>query len=71
MPDDITANATMKVKKGIRKALCAYRAAPAAWGYFVTSSAYANALKNASTKETRNAVQMAPPTSAPTSPTSA
>ena len=39
MPDDITAKATMKVKKGTPKALFVYSAAPAARGYLVTSSA--------------------------------
>jgi len=39
MPDSITAKATMKVKNGRRKALLTYSAAPAACGYFVTSSA--------------------------------
>jgi hypothetical protein len=71
IPDDITAKATMNVKKGVRKARWLYSAAPAARGYFETSSAYANAVNSASTKAAMNDVQMAPPTSAPTSPTSA
>src|SRR5215213_7683095 len=37
MPEHMTANATMKVKKWTPKALWTYRAAPAAWGYLVTS----------------------------------
>ena len=71
MPDDITAKATMKVKNGSPKALCVYRAAPAARGYLDTSSAYAKAVNSASTNAAMKAVQIAPPTSAPTSPTSA
>ena len=39
MPDSITAKATMNVTNGLRNALFAYSAAPAACGYFVTSSA--------------------------------
>ncbi len=38
MPELITANATMNVKKWIPNALWTYSAAPAACGYFVTSS---------------------------------
>ena len=38
MPEHITAKATMKVMKWIPNALWVYNAAPAALGYFVTSS---------------------------------
>jgi hypothetical protein len=38
MPEHTTAKATMNVRKWIPNALCAYSAAPAAAGYFVTSS---------------------------------
>jgi len=38
MPELITAKATMKVRKSMPKALWVYRAAPAAFGYLVTSS---------------------------------
>ena len=38
MPEHTTANVTMKVMKWTPKALWAYNAAPAACGYFVTSS---------------------------------
>ena len=38
IPEHITVKAMMKVRKWIPNALCAYRAAPAACGYFVTSS---------------------------------
>ena len=38
IPEHITVNSTMKVMKWTPKALCTYRAAPAAWGYLVTSS---------------------------------
>ena len=38
MPELRTAKATRKVTKWMPNALCVYRAAPAAWGYFVTSS---------------------------------
>jgi hypothetical protein len=38
MPEQTTAKATMNVTKWMPKALCAYSAAPAAAGYFVTSS---------------------------------
>ena len=38
MPEHITANATMKVRKWMPNARCVYSAAPAALGYFVTSS---------------------------------
>ena len=49
IPDSITANATMNVTNGLRNALFAYSAAPAACGYFVTSSAYAPAVNAART----------------------
>ena len=38
MPEHITVKQTMNVTKWIPNALCAYSAAPAACGYFVTSS---------------------------------
>ena len=38
IPEHITVNAMMKVRKWMPNALCVYRAAPAACGYFVTSS---------------------------------
>ena len=38
MPEHITVKATRKVTKWMPNALCAYSAAPAACGYFVTSS---------------------------------
>ena len=38
MPELITAKATTNVRKCTPKALCVYSAAPAACGYFVTSS---------------------------------
>ena len=38
MPEHITVNATRKVTKWMPNALCVYSAAPAARGYFVTSS---------------------------------
>jgi hypothetical protein len=38
-PEHITANATMNVTNGTPNALLTYNAAPAACGYFVTSSA--------------------------------
>ncbi len=38
IPEQITANATRNVKKWMPNALCVYSAAPAAWGYLVTSS---------------------------------
>ena len=38
MPAHITTKATMKVMNGLPNAFCAYSAAPAAWGYLVTSS---------------------------------
>jgi hypothetical protein len=38
-PEHITAKAIRNVRNGRRYALCAYSAAPAACGYFVTSSA--------------------------------
>jgi hypothetical protein len=38
IPEHITVNATMKVRKCTPNALCVYSAAPAAWGYLVTSS---------------------------------
>ena len=37
-PEQTTANATRKVTKWMPNALWVYRAAPAAWGYCVTSS---------------------------------
>ena len=67
----MTANATMKVTNGTPNALLTYSAAPAARGYFVTSSASATAVKNASTIATRNDAQIAPPTRSPIVPTSA
>ncbi len=39
IPEHMTAKATMKVRNGTRNARLTYRAAPAACGYFVTSSA--------------------------------
>ena len=39
MPDAMTAKATTNVSTGLRNALFVYSAAPAARGYFVTSSA--------------------------------
>ena len=71
MPEHITVKATMNVKNGRRKAPWTYTAAPPACGYFVTSSAYENAVSSASTVANRNAVQMPPPVSAATTPTSA
>ena len=59
MPDAITAKATMNVKNGRPKAPCTYTAAPPACGYFVTSSAYANAVKMARTSASVNADQIA------------
>jgi hypothetical protein len=38
-PEHITAKATRNVTNGCLNALCVYSAAPAACGYFVTSSA--------------------------------
>ena len=38
IPEHITTKATRKVKKWMPNALCVYSAAPAACGYFVTSS---------------------------------
>ena len=38
IPEHMTTNATKNVTKWMPKALCAYSAAPAACGYFVTSS---------------------------------
>lgn len=38
MPELITMNVTMNVRKWMPKALCVYSAAPAACGYLVTSS---------------------------------
>ena len=38
MPEHITVKATRNVTKWMPNALCVYRAAPAALGYFVTSS---------------------------------
>ena len=39
MPEHMTANATMNVKKGLSYARLTYSAEPAAIGYLVTSSA--------------------------------
>ena len=38
MPEHITVKQTMNVRKWMPNALCVYSAAPAACGYFVTSS---------------------------------
>ena len=58
------------VRVGLRNALFTYSEAPAACGYFVTSSAYARPVTAAIATPTRNAIQKAPPTAAATSPTS-
>ena len=50
------------------KALWIYSAAPAACGYFVTSSKYENAVKVATMKAIRNGNQATPPTSVDTGP---
>jgi hypothetical protein len=67
----MTGKVTMKVKRRVRNARVTYTAAPPARGYLVTSSAYAAAVNYASTSASRKDVQMAPPTSPPTSPTRA
>ncbi len=61
----------MNVENESLYARSTYMADPAACGYLVTSSAYANAVSTASSRAAVNAVQIAPPTSAPTSPTKA
>ena len=71
IPEAMTANATMKVTNGRLNARFTYSAAPAARGYFETSSAYEQAVSAARMKAVRNPVQIAPPVSAPTSPTRA
>ena len=68
IPEDITVKHTRKVTMWMPKALCAYSAAPAACGYFVTSSRYEHAVMVATTKATRNGSHAAPPTSAATWP---
>jgi len=70
-PEHITAKATRKVKSGVRNARCTNTAAPPASGNFDTSSAYDAAVKAATIPATAKATQIAPPISAPTSPTSA
>ena len=70
-PELMTANAIRNVSSGVRNALCTNSAAPPACGYFDTSSAYDAAVNAATTAAAANAVQIAPPTLSPTSPTSA
>ena len=70
-PEDMTAKAIRNVTSGRLKALCTNSAAPPACGYLDTSSAYDAAVNAATTPAAANAVQNAPPTLSPTSPTSA
>ena len=61
---------TRNVRPVFLKALLTYSEAPAAWGYLVASSAYANPVKAATVTPTANAAQKAPPTSPATAPMS-
>ena len=59
---------TRNVSALLPNALLTYSEAPAALGYFVTSSAYAVPVIAATEMPTANAIQNAPPTAAATSP---
>ncbi len=64
-------NPTRKETAGRRNARSANTAAPPAFGYLVTSSAYDDAVSNAIASATSSGTQTAPPTSPAISPTSA
>ncbi len=59
---------TRKVSTLLPNALLTSSAAPAAWGYLVTSSAYAVPVIVAMVTPTAKAIQNAPPTAAATRP---
>ena len=68
MPELSTAKATRNVMKWIPNALCVYSAAPAARGYFVTSSMYEHAVIIATANARMTGSQPAPPTCPATLP---
>ena len=71
IPDSITAKATMNVTNGLRNALFAYSAAPAACGYFVDELRVRARRERREHRGQEERVQIAPPTRPPTSPTRA
>ncbi len=59
---------TRKVRALLPNAFWTYSEDPAAWGYLVTSSAYADPVIAATVTPAAKAIQNAPPTAAATSP---